>query len=118
MQEKFNNVCAVFGKVIFPVPDLLEPLFPNIFVTLDLGRQLLCLQYSRVYANNEHFLIMRAVKNADPAPLRQGLLAPPKIIVIQFLGRGCLNEVTWQPCGLMPLITCFIAPSLPAASIA
>src|SRR5262245_40747694 len=32
--------------------------------------------------------------------------------------EGCLNENTWQPCGLMPDITCLIVPSLPAASIA
>ena len=31
---------------------------------------------------------------------------------------GCLNETTWTPCGLTPDITCSIAPSLPAASIA
>ena len=31
---------------------------------------------------------------------------------------GDLNEKTWQPCGLMPDITCLIAPSLPAASMA
>ena len=31
---------------------------------------------------------------------------------------GALNENTWQPCGLMPDMTCLIAPSLPAASIA
>ena len=31
---------------------------------------------------------------------------------------GALNENTWQPCGLIPDITCLIAPSLPAASIA
>ena len=29
-----------------------------------------------------------------------------------------MNEYTWQPCGLTPDITCLIAPSLPAASIA
>ena len=31
---------------------------------------------------------------------------------------GALNEWTWQPCGLTPDITCLMAPSLPAASIA
>src|SRR5664279_6549015 len=31
---------------------------------------------------------------------------------------GCLKECTSQPCGLMPLITCLMMPSLPAASIA
>ena len=31
---------------------------------------------------------------------------------------GDLNEYTWQPCGLMPDITCLIAPSFPAASMA
>ena len=33
-------------------------------------------------------------------------------------GVGALNENTCTPCGLMPDITCLIAPSLPAASIA
>ena len=31
---------------------------------------------------------------------------------------GCLKLNTWHPCGLMPDITCLMAPSLPAASIA
>ena len=31
---------------------------------------------------------------------------------------GCLKLNTWQPCGLTPDITCRMAPSLPAASIA
>ena len=39
--------------------------------------------------------------------------------MIEFLARSAaLKECTWQPCGLTPDITCLIAPSLPAASIA
>ncbi len=33
-------------------------------------------------------------------------------------GDGALNEKTWHPCGLTPDMTCLIAPSFPAASIA
>ncbi len=32
--------------------------------------------------------------------------------------EGCLNETTWTPCGLTPVMTCSIALSFPAASIA
>src|SRR5262245_22820178 len=32
--------------------------------------------------------------------------------------EGALNEYTWQPCGFTPDITCLMAPSLPAASMA
>jgi hypothetical protein len=32
--------------------------------------------------------------------------------------EGFLNETTWTPCGFTPDITCSIAESLPAASIA
>ncbi len=32
--------------------------------------------------------------------------------------EGVLNETTWTPCGFTPDITCSIAESLPAASIA
>ena len=31
---------------------------------------------------------------------------------------GCLNDVTWQPCGFTPESTCLMVPSLPAASMA
>jgi hypothetical protein len=31
---------------------------------------------------------------------------------------GCLKLKTWQPYGLTPDITCLMAPSFPAASIA
>ena len=32
--------------------------------------------------------------------------------------EGALKAATWQPCGLTPDMTCLIAPSFPAASIA
>ena len=37
---------------------------------------------------------------------------------VRSAALGALNENTWQPAGLIPLITARIVPSLPAASIA
>jgi hypothetical protein len=39
-------------------------------------------------------------------------------IVFQFGSAGCLKLNTWHPWGLTPDITCLMAPSFPAASIA
>ena len=38
--------------------------------------------------------------------------------MVELLEDGDLKETTWTPCGLTPVITCSIALSFPAASIA
>ena len=67
--------------------------------------------------NHQHVFIVRAVENADGAAAGGRPTDPPKKIVGQFFALGCLNDVTWQLCGLNPRMTWRIVPSLPAVSI-
>ena len=71
-----------------------------------------------MHAHHQHLLVVRAVEDADAAALRQAPRRAPQEVVVQLLRRGALNECTSQPCGLTPDMTCLMALSLPAASIA
>ena len=70
-------------------------------------------------ADDEDLLVVGAIEDADVAALGQLLLASatgsrgpgPRL-------EGTLKLLTWTPCGLTPLMTWRIVPSLPAASIA
>lgn len=82
---------TIFGQVVFPVADMLVALLPDVLVVLDRVRQLLSLQNARVNANDDHFLIVRTVKNANAAAFRESLLMPPQIVMVEFLGRRSLK---------------------------
>ena len=43
-----------------------------------------------MHAHNQHFLIVPAVEDTDPAALGQVACRPPKEIVLQFGSLGCL----------------------------
>ncbi len=64
---------------------------PDVLVEAD-GRQLLALQQFRVHAQDEHFLVVRAIEDADAPALRQVAVAAPEKIVVEFLGRGRLER--------------------------
>src|SRR5947207_2019993 len=67
---------------------------------------------------DQQFFVIAPIKNSDVSPVRQTFHASPEVIVVRSSLEGDLNEYTWQPCGFTPDMTCLIAPSLPAASIA
>src|SRR5580765_803064 len=92
MKEEFQDLRAVRGEVIFPIPDLSEPILPEIFVVLDRRWQLLCLQYLRMDPHNKNFLVMRAVEDAYPTTLRKCLLTSPKKVVVTLFGRRLLER--------------------------
>ena len=71
-----------------------------------------------MHAQRDHLLVVRAVEDADPSARGQRLGDAPQEVVVELLRDGFLNQTTWTPCGLTPDITCSIALSLPAASIA
>jgi Transposase, Mutator family len=55
-----------------------------------------------MYARDEHFLVVRAVEDANVTAGRQALGRAPQIVVIQLSAVGTLNGCTTQPCGLRP----------------
>ena len=72
----------------------------------------------RVNAGDEHLLKVGPVENADLTACRQLARGAPQKIVFQLLGARVFELNTWQPWGLTPDMTCSMAPSLPAASMA
>jgi len=71
-----------------------------------------------MHSERDDLLVVGAVEDSDASPLREGVRDAPEEVVVELLGGGCLNETTWTPCGLTPVMTCWIALSFPAASIA
>ena len=69
-----------------------------------------------MYPDHDRLFVVRAVEDADHAPLRQGLGGAPEIIVIQFLGRRRLEAGYVAALRVDADMTCLMAPSFPAAS--
>ena len=46
-------------------------------------------------ADDEDFLVVRTVEDADAAALGQASGVAPHEVVVEFLDDGCLNEYTW-----------------------
>jgi len=70
-----------------------------------------------MHAHDEHFLIVGTIEDANPPAFRQTAVRAPKKIMLQFFHARCLKLQTSQPFGSTPDMTCWMAPSLPAASI-
>ena len=118
MQEELPHDDAVARQVSLEAADVLKPLLPDVLGD-QRRRELLLRQKLRMHAHHERFLVVAAVEDADVAAVGQALSCSAR----DSRGRGpradgALKEKTWQPCGLMPDMTCLMAPSLPAASMA
>ena len=118
VQEELHDPEAVLGEVALPVVDRAVAPLPDARCFARLG-QLLALEVLGMHADDEHLLVVGAVEDADLAARRQAARcsatgsrgrAPP--------AEGTLKLCTATPCGLTPLITWRIVPSLPAASSA
>jgi len=56
-----------------------------------MGGEFLLLENLGVDADDEDLLVIAAVKDADAAAFGQRFHAAPKVVVIEFLGRGCFE---------------------------
>ena len=83
------------GQVPLEAADVLGRL-PDVAVTSSGG--IFCLQVFRVHADDQRFLVVASVEDAD-GPGRRVLHASPEVVVVEVLGDGDLKEVTWQPTG-------------------
>jgi len=69
-------------------------------------------------AGDQHLLIVGPVEDADPATFRQIAGGAPEKIVLQFGSAGMFEAEYLATLRVDPDITCLMAPSFPAASIA
>ena len=68
--------------------------------------------------NDQRFLVVGAIEDADVAARGQLELVPPEVVVVELFGQGILKPWTSTPWGFTPLMTWRMVPSLPAASMA
>jgi hypothetical protein len=80
--------------------------------------QFLRSQKLRLNPVRQYFFIVGAVEDADPALCGQTFRGAPKEVVIQFLRRGSFEPKHLATESICPDITCLMALSLPAASMA
>src|SRR5450755_3672926 len=116
VKKELPNHRAVPRQIAFERINVLVPLGPNVF-RYQRFRYLFILQQHRVHADDQHFLIVRAIKYPDLSALGHHLVAAPKKTVTSFSVVGALNPMTSQPWGFTPVMTCLMAPSFPAASM-
>src|SRR4030095_15895454 len=76
VQEEFSDGDAVPSQVLLEIPDLRESLLPDAVVN-QFRREPLLLQDLRVHADDQRFLVVAAVEDADAAALGQALRAAP-----------------------------------------
>jgi RNase P/RNase MRP subunit p29 len=84
VQEELHHVDAVLRQVLLEVVDLREALLPDVSRVADARRQLLVFEPFRVDARGEHFLVVRAVEDADLPALGQVSDETPEVIVLEF----------------------------------
>ena len=65
----------------------------QMFLPIELLRQLLPRQHLGVHAHHQHFLVIGAVEDADAAALRQALGDAPQEIVVELLGARRLERM-------------------------
>jgi hypothetical protein len=69
-------------------------------------------------SHNQHLFVVRAIENPDVAAFRQDLGVAPEIVVVELFGRRRFEARDAAALRIDADITCLMAPSFPAASIA
>src|SRR5260221_3283499 len=84
MKKKFDDDHAVAREIALETTDIFESFLPDIFRNERFWKFLRGEQMF-MCADDEYFLVIRAVEDADFASLRHSLMRAPEIIVIEFL---------------------------------
>jgi hypothetical protein len=101
VQEELDDDEPVVGEVALPVVDLLVAAAPDVGAP-HLRGQLLALQELGVDPDHEDLLVVRPVEDADLPAGRQLPGVAPEEVVVEFLGRGCLEAVHVHALGVDP----------------
>src|SRR5262249_54974527 len=90
VQEELEHHDAVAHEMFFAGADVLVARFPERLAALT-GRELLRVEQLRMDLHDEDVLVVGAVEDADPSPLRQALHVAPEEVVAEFFGGGFLE---------------------------
>ena len=88
VEEKLDDSRSVTVEMLFQVHDGTIPFLPDSFLVKQLVRQPLAAQNLRMHPNDQHFLVIGTVEDADAAAFRQTLGGAPQKIVLQFRSTG------------------------------
>ena len=86
VQEKFDDAGAVAVEVLLQIYDGLIPLLPNGFLVEQLFRKALAAENLRMHSDDQHFLVIGTIEDADPPAFRQMSGRAPEKIMFQFVG--------------------------------
>ena len=84
VQKEFQDQRPVAREIALERPDILEPFLPDV-LGHQLGGHFLFFEKARMHAHDQHFLIIGAVENPDPAALGKSAGGAPHEVVIQVL---------------------------------
>src|SRR6267142_353228 len=92
VKEELEHARAVAVQVALEVRDRLVALFPRLFFAAPVGNAFAA-QDLRAHADDQDFLVIRAVEDADTPALREHARAAPQEIVLQLLRARMLEAV-------------------------
>ena len=75
-------------KVLLQVCNGAIPLLPNVLLVAQLFRKSVAAENLRMHSNDQHFLVIGTVENADPAAFRKPANSAPEKIMIELFGAG------------------------------
>src|SRR4029077_16080538 len=90
MQEELDDACAVPVEVMLEVHDRLETIVPECPAVAAVRRQAFSLQDFRMDADDQDFLVIRSVEDADSPAFGEERLLPPEKIVFELGGARML----------------------------
>src|SRR4029453_9762435 len=97
VQEELPDEHAVAREILLDVADVLESMLPQLFVVQERCRHFLSREELRVDSNDDHFLVIGAVEDANPAALRQHAETTPQAIVVEIVRGGDAKGVHLTP---------------------
>ena len=88
MQKDLHDPRAVAMKVLLHVHDGAIPLLPDVLLVAQLLGKPLAAENLRMHSNDQHFLVIGTVEDADPAALGKAACRAPEKIMLQLFGAG------------------------------
>ena len=85
-REYFNDPRSVAIEVALQINDRPIPFLPDVFLVEQLFRKPLGAENLRMHANDQDFLIVGTIEDADPSAFRKAACRAPEKIMFQFFG--------------------------------
>src|ERR1700733_12543336 len=97
MKEDFDRARAVMKQVAFQVDDGAISVFPEGVGVKQLFRKPLTAENLRMHPDDQHFLIIGTIKDADASAFGKAARRTPQKVVFQFLRAGLFETEDFAP---------------------